>query len=207
MVASNMLAEIILLTGEVEAPHLSSMLHSHNSMINIVHVDTADQLSAACEIALPHGKNRRLIAFCTRAIVPERILNNLNGPAYNFHPGPPTYPGSHPASFAIYEKARKYGVTVHEMTAQVDTGPIVAVKWFEISPKMRFADLELHAYKFLVATFSKMAKRLATNALPLPYSGDKWSGNTSTNEEFESMRKITEDMDEEEIKRRFRAFG
>ncbi len=207
MVAFDMLSEIILLTGEVEAPHLRSMLRSQNSRINIIHVDTADQLSAACEISLPKGTKRRLISFCTRIVVPERILNSLNGLAYNFHPGPPTYPGTHPASFAIYEQATRYGVTVHEMTPKVDAGPIVAVQWFKITSTMRFTDLELHAYKTLVTVFSDMAQQLASNSSPLPHSGDNWSGNKSTNKKFESMRKVTEDMDEEEIKRRFRAFG
>ena len=207
MVASVMLSEIILLTGEVEAPYLSDMLRTHNPTLNIVHVCTIDQLSTACTTTLSDGNTRRLIAFSTPIIVPQKILKTLHGHAYNFHPGPPTYPGTHPASFAIYEQATRYGVTVHEMIAQVDAGPIITVEWFDITPDMRFTDLELHAYKVLVATFSDMAKRLASDSTPLLHSGDIWSGKMSTKREFEHMSKITADMDEEEIKRRFRAFG
>ena len=207
MVASDMLSEIILLTGEVEAPHLSGMLRANNSTVKIVPVHTTDQLSRACAIQLSTGEARRLIAFCSPIIVPERILNVLNGPAYNFHPAPPNYPGSHPASFAIYEQATRYGVTVHEMITQVDAGPIVAVKWFDITSAMRFADLELHAYKVLVATFSDLAKQLATDATPLPHSPIAWSGKTRTKKEFEHMHQVSEHMDEDEIKLRFRAFG
>ena len=93
------------------------------------------------------------------------------------------------------------------MIEQVDAGPIITVEWFDIKSDMRFTDLELHAYKVLVATFSGMSKRLASDATPLLRSGDIWSGKMSTKRDFEHMRKITEDMDEEEIKRRFRAFG
>ena len=207
MVASDMLSEIILLTGEVEAPYLSDMLRSHNSTLNIVHVRTTDQLGRACTTKLLEGNTRRLIAFSTPIIVPNKILSTLHGHAYNFHPGPPNYPGTHPASFAIYEQATQYGVTVHEMTAQVDAGPIVTVEWFDIASDMRFTDLELHAYKVLVATFSNLARRLASDSTPLLHSGDTWSGRMSTKRGFELMREITEDMDEEEIKLRFRAFG
>ena len=207
MVASDMLSEIILLTGDVEAPYLGNMLRTHNSTVNIVRVCTIDQLGTACTTKLSEGNTRRLIAFSTPIIVPIKILKTLHGHAYNFHPGPPNYPGTHPASFAIYEQATRYGVTVHEMIEQVDAGPIVTVEWFDISPDMRFTDLELHAYKVLVATFSNLAKRLASDASPLLHSGDTWSGKMSTKREFKLMREITEDMDEEEIKLRFRAFG
>ena len=202
-----MLGEIILLTGEVEAPHLGDLLLTFNPALRIVHALTAKQLAEACVHPLPDGQVRRLIAFCTRVIVPRKILYELGGPAYNFHPGPPEYPGTHPASFAIYDGATRYGVTVHEMVALVDTGPIVAVKRFDILPSMRFADLEMHAYKALATVFSNLAKRLATDAKPLSHSGKEWSGTRSTKKLFEHMRHVTEDMDEEEIKRRFRAFG
>ncbi len=61
MVASDMVSEIILLTGDVEALHLSDMLRVYNSAVNIVHVRTTDQLSRACSVELSDGKARRLI--------------------------------------------------------------------------------------------------------------------------------------------------
>ena len=77
MVASVMLSEIILLTGEVEAPHLSNMLRTHNSTVNIVHVRTIDQLSTACTTKLLDGNTRRLIAFSTPIIVPKKLLSTI----------------------------------------------------------------------------------------------------------------------------------
>ncbi|HIM24292.1 MAG TPA: hypothetical protein EYM29_01570, partial [Rhodospirillales bacterium] len=44
---------------------------------------------------------RRLIAFSTSVIVPKAILDGLETPAYNFHPSPPTYPGSHATNFSF----------------------------------------------------------------------------------------------------------
>ena len=57
----------------------------------------------------------RLIAFATPVIVPGRILASLGYGAYNFHPGPPQYPGWAPAHFALYEQANEFGATVHAM--------------------------------------------------------------------------------------------
>jgi len=206
VVASAMLGEIILLTGEVEAPHLAGILTQYNPVLAVRHAADADQLRAYCETPPPDG-GRRLLSFCTSVIVPADVIAGLDGPAYNFHPGPPEYPGTHPASFAIYEGATEYGVTVHEMTAKVDAGTIVHVARFEMPSGARFANLELQAYKVLVSVFAELAERLACDPAPLPPSGDAWSGKTSTKRDFERMQEMTEDMDEEELKLRFRAFG
>lgn len=201
-----MLDEIILLTGEVEAPHLAAMLSQYNPALAINHAEDAEKLQTLCAAPTPTG-GRRLIAFCTSVIVPGPVLDALGAPAYNFHPGPPEYPGAHPASFAVYENAATYGVTVHEMMTAVDAGTIVAMERFDMPPNLRFAELEMHAYKVLVALFQRMAERLACNPAPLPPSGDVWRGKASTKRDFERMREYTEDMDEDEITRRFRAFG
>ena len=79
----------------------------------------------------------RLISMLTDVIVPENILSGLDGPAYNFHPGPPEYPGSHAASFAVYYDADGFGVTLHEMAAQVDSGPIIEVRRYDMPPTQK----------------------------------------------------------------------
>jgi len=201
-----MLGEIILLTGDVEAPHLAGILRQYNPDLEVRHAADADQLRALAATPAPQG-GRRLVAFCTSVIVPADVIEGLSCPAYNFHPGPPEYPGTHPASFAIYDGAAEYGVTVHEMAVKVDAGEIVHVERFEIPAGSRFANLELLAYKVLVSVFAELAERLACDAAPLPPSGDRWTGKASTKRDFERMREVTEDMDEAEITLRFRAFG
>jgi methionyl-tRNA formyltransferase len=206
MVASAMLGEVILLTGEVEAPHLAALLCHYNPTLRVRHAPDVATLRAFCAEP-PPPTGRRVIAFCTSVIVPADVIAALDAPAYNFHPAPPEYPGSHPASFAVYEGAQRYGVTVHEMTFKVDDGVIVAVDRFDIPPGLRFVDLELHAYKALVALFSALAERMATDPAPLAPCGETWSGTKTTKRDFARMGEVTEEMDEEEIKRRFRAFG
>ena len=119
--------EVVLLTGEVEGPHFRTMLESCNPHLVIVHAQTLEQLETAFLRPPGGGGPRRLVAFSTSVIVPKTILGTLQVPAYNFHPGPPTYPGSHAASFAIYDGAEHFGATVHVMEEKVDCGPIVAL--------------------------------------------------------------------------------
>jgi len=150
---------------------------------------------------------RRLIAFSTSVIVPKAILDGLEIPAYNFHPGPPTYPGSHAASFALYDGVEHFGATAHVMEEKVDCGPIVAAEWFVVPEKARFLDLEIKTYELLLKIFADLVPHLATSDKPLPAIDAQWSGSKHTNAEFEAVKELKPDMDEAEINLRFRAFG
>ena len=114
---------ILLLTGRDEVETLSQPLHAHNPSAEIVPMHDVAAVAAACTAA---GAGTRLIAFCTSIIVPAAALAALPGPGYNFHPGPPSRPGRYPSVFALYDGDRRFGITVHEMHARVDSGPIVA---------------------------------------------------------------------------------
>jgi methionyl-tRNA formyltransferase len=199
--------EVVLLTGEVEGPHFRAILQSVEAGLTVHHAETLEALQAICAAPPKGGGVRRLLAFSTSVIVPAAILDGLATPAYNFHPGPPTYPGSHAASFAIYEGAERFGATVHEMAPQVDSGPIVAVEWFETPANARYMELELMTYKTLLKMFAELAPSLASADAPLPRINVNWSGKRRTNAEFEKMKVMEADMDEAEIRLRYRAFG
>ena len=77
-------------------------------------------------------------------IVPAEILNALPSPAYNFHPGPPDYPGIFPSVYALYDGAAAFGVTLNEMIREVDAGPIIAVERFAVSAA---ADIALRSIR------------------------------------------------------------
>lgn len=54
--------------------------------------------------------------------------------AYNLHPGPlPERAGLHTPSWALYEGADRYGVTLHRMAPDVDAGPIAFTDRFAIT--------------------------------------------------------------------------
>jgi methionyl-tRNA formyltransferase len=195
---------IILLTGDVEAPHLSGLLRQHNPSLDVTPVMDRNALVAAVGTDC---SGVRLIAFLTDVIVPEAVLAALDGPAYNFHPGPPEYPGSYVAGFAIYEGAEMFGVTLHEMAARVDTGPIVEVRRFAVAPEWKFQDLEIEAFRQVLQLFTDYAPHMAGDDAPLPHGTETWTGALRTRAEAERLKAIEADLSEEEIVRRYRAFG
>lgn len=150
---------------------------------------------------------RRLIALSTSVIVPKAILVGLEIPAYNFHYGPPTYPGSHAASFALYDCVEHFGATAHVIKEKVDCGPIVAAEWFVVPEKARFLDLEIKTYELLLKIFADLVPHLATSDKPLLAIDAQWSGTKHTNAEFEAVKELKPDMYEAKINLRFRAFG
>lgn len=196
--------EIVILTGDVEGPYLTNVLTTLNSDISIVHVETKQELIDACHVFHPR---RRLIAFVTGVIVPPSVIRGLPVSAYNFHPGPPTFPGSHAASFAIYNGADRFGATVHVMTEHVDAGDIVGVEWFDVDEDARFVQLEMSAYQAAYKLFQDFAGRLANSMEDLSAINESWSGKKHTTQEFETMQKLYANITEEEIFLRYRAFG
>jgi methionyl-tRNA formyltransferase len=199
-----MLREILLLTGAREAPHLTAYLTRHNADLQVVHVETRDELICALYPARP---GRRLIGFCTSTVVPAKLLGEFEAGAYNFHPGPPSYPGRHPASFAIYEGAARFAATAHEMRARVDSGPIIDVEWFDMPPSPRLSQLEDLTYDAAVRLFARLGPLLASSASPLPTIEATWSGRKSTQRDFEAMCALSPDIDGVEFDRRVRAFA
>lgn len=194
---------IILLCGDVEAPHLSALLKRHRPDLDVKWVNSFGSLSLAAEDLA----GTRLIAMLTDVIVPESILSRLQTPAYNFHPGPPEYPGSHAASFAVYEDVDTFGVTLHEMATQVDSGPIIEVRRYDMPEPKKFINVEILAFEKLMEMFRDHARHFACDDAPLPHSEEQWIGPTRTKAEAKRLSAIEADLSEEEINRRYRAFG
>jgi len=195
---------IILLTGQVEEPTLTAVLRGHNPRLNIRAVQSATELAAIDQGILARA---RLVAFATAVVVPAKILKALGFGAYNFHPGPPTYPGWVPSHFAIYDKAGHFGVTAHIMVEQVDAGPIVGCKLFGIPDGATVTRLQAMAFMELARLFWHLALRLATVPEPLPELPIQWSGSKSTRRMHAAKCDIPVEISKEELDRRIAAFG
>ena len=199
-----MLREIVVLAGQLEGHHLGLFLKRHNPDLTITHVQSRDELTMALH---PRRPGVRLIAFCTSIIVPADALAEVECGAYNFHPGPPTYPGKHPASFAIYEGATRFGATVHEMHPRVDSGPIVGVEWFDMPANPRLSEVERLTFDACIRLWHLFGPALATSPDLLPTSGQTWSGNKSTQRDFDRLCVLPLDIDPQEFDLRQRAFA
>jgi methionyl-tRNA formyltransferase len=199
-----MLRDIIVLAGEQEGHHLGLFLKRHNPAVAIAHVQTRDELTVALH---PRRTGVRLIAFCTSIIVPAAALAEIDSGAYNFHPGPPTFPGKHPASFAIYEGATRFGATLHEMLPRVDAGAIVGVEWFDIPALPRLTELERLTFDACIRLWHQFGPSLATSSEPLPTTDLAWTGSKSTQRDFDRLCALPPDINAEEFDRRRRAFA
>jgi methionyl-tRNA formyltransferase len=195
---------IILLADAVEQAPLTTVLRDHNPRLSIYPTATADEIASLDAAAL---RRARLIAFSTPVIVPPGIIAALGYGGYNFHPGPPQYPGWAPAHFALYEQAAEFGATAHIMAERVDSGPIVDVASFAIPPGIGVTGLEGLAYTHLARLFWGLAKRLATEAEPLPARALPWGARKTSRRAYEAICDIPLDITKEELERRLRVFG
>ena len=195
---------IILLAGPVEQVALASVLRGHQPQLTICPATASEHLLALDPAILPRA---RLIAFSSPVIVPLRVLAALGFGAYNFHPGPPDYPGWAPAHFALYDGATSFGATVHVMAECVDSGPIVDVAAFPVPANIGVMGLEGLAYAHLAKMYWKLARRLATEAVPLPVKPLNWGGRKNSRRAYQAICDIPLDISKEELERRMRVFG
>lgn len=76
-----------------------------------------------------------LINVNSTLVIPGPVLDLFDKRALNFHPGLlPEYAGLHTHQWAIRNGEREFGVTIHRMERQIDTGAIVGQVRFPIQP-------------------------------------------------------------------------
>jgi methionyl-tRNA formyltransferase len=152
-------------------------------------------------------RRARLIAFVTPVIVPKTILTRLGYSAFNFHPGPPSYPGWAPAHFALYNRETEFGATAHVMVEQVDAGPIIDVALFPIPADSSVLGLEGLAYAHLAQMFWRMAGSLARDPEPPRTLSLKWGAKKYSRRAYRAMCDIPLDIPRDELERRIKVFG
>lgn len=195
---------IILLTGPAERDTLVALLRQHNPRLEIVSPQTKAELAAIPAARLSRA---RIIGFLTPIVVPARILETVGYGAYNFHPGPPNYPGWLPSHFAVYDRATFFGATAHMMAAEIDSGPIVGVELFGVPPGAGVEEVDRMAFVQCVRLLWQLAPALAVDPAPLAALPVQWSGRRSTKAMVADACNIATDVSPEELERRLFAFG
>lgn len=145
-----------------------------------------------------------IISYLSPFIVPQALLENAKEAAVNFHPGPPKYPGIGCTNFALYNGETRYGVTCHHLAAKVDTGPIIAVRRFDILPDDSVLSLTERCYAHIHDLFMEITEVLLAGR-PLPVADETWSREPYKRHELDALCRITPEMEAEEIERRIRA--
>ncbi len=205
--------DIIVLCEAEEAGALAPVLNQILGQIldkvapgtNLAVVHTLEMLKDAHEAST--GR-KRLIAFCTPVIVPAPILQALDWPAYNFHPGPPAYPGIFPSVFAIQDRAKRFGVTAHVLAEKIDGGAIVGVDWMDMPDGIDRHALDMQSHTMVHALFARLAPEMATGGAPLTPDGEAvWGPHAYSRKDFEALLDVPADIGAEEFSLRLRAVG
>lgn len=164
---------------------------------------------AALDFATRSGGHRtRLITFLSDQIVPANILERLRPKAINVHPGPPEFPGAHGLVFAIFNGAKEFGVTVHEMTAKVDDGPIIMVDRFALPDDAELVSFGNEVYARAVAMVDHVIRHCVQSDGPMPHaSRESWSNNHCTNKRLNALMTAESYLTPTDRKRLQRACG
>ena len=158
-------------------PALDSCKRAFENVVPIDHREASREL-----VEYHHREVNLLISIFNEHIIDRQLLQHPN---VNFHPAPPSYPGRGGASRALFDGARTYGATAHMMQKTVDSGDILCVSGFPISPddncEYVFDRAERECLNLLeqIIDFHR-----AEGTLP-PISDHSWSGSSMTRSQFD----------------------
>jgi len=144
------------------------------------------------------------LSYISPWIIPQKVLENTQKWAINFHPGPPEYPGIGCTNFAIYNKEKCFGITAHLMVEKVDTGKILSVRRFATEEIETVHSLTQKCYKAIQILFQELMDEIFIQG-HLNYSNEEWARKPYTRRELNALCKIDCRMGIDEINRRVKA--
>ena len=98
------------------------------------------------------------------ALIPAEVLALPRRMAINFHDGPlPAYAGLNTPVWGLLNREAEWGITWHEMTADIDAGDILEQRRFEIAKDETSLSLNTKNFAAAVESFQELAQRLATH--------------------------------------------
>ncbi len=145
-----------------------------------------------------------LFNFLSPLKVSKKTLNNIKKYSINFHPAPPTYPGVGSASYALFSKEKIYGVTAHVMEETFDSGEILSVLEFSITPGDYCDTLFDRALVYSLILFYQVLENLSNLGKIEPINM-KWAKKSTTRKEFEKWITINPNDPVEMNKRKIRS--
>ena len=136
--------------------------------------------------------------FCFRSkyILKIKNLKKAKFATINFHPGPPKYRGTGCANYALFDNAKKYGVTSHLITSnKIDEGKIIDVVEFKIKKKENILSLLNTTNKYLYKQAIKIIEKLRQNPqileiLVKKFNKFKWSRKIKKRKYLDKFYKI-----------------
>ena len=148
-----------------------------------------------------------LISFLNSMYISRSVRKKIKINSFNFHPGPPEYPGFGCYNFALLDKVNLYGSTVHIMNDKFDSGKIVNVKKFKFSyKKFNLEKLISKTHENIIKQAKDFINDIQNNKLKIK-GNLKWKKKAYTKKEFETARKINLKDTKKNILKKIKAFS
>ena len=113
------------------------------------------------------------ISFNSTVIFSDALLALPRLGSINCHPGPlPEYAGLFVFQWAIINGETEFGVTVHYMEKDIDTGPIIAIHRFPLSPEATGLSFYIETLKHCAKLLGDVVTRFATGEIPAAHDQD-----------------------------------
>ena len=119
----------------------------------------------------------RIFTFRADLILDPALLSRASKSAMNFHPSIPNYRGIGGYHYAIADGRKMFGVTCHHLTAEIDAGPIIAVRRFAIAPNETVNSLMERTASYALNQFYEITYAIITGR-PLPAAPEEKWGHT-----------------------------
>lgn len=147
-----------------------------------------------------------LISFLNSVYIDKNMRKKIKKNSYNFHPGPPEYPGFGCYNFALLDSVRSYGCTVHLINDNFDNGKILRVNKFKVSfKKMNLEKLIEMTHKNIIKQAKKFINDILNDKLKID-NKLKWKKKAFTKKEFEIAREIKLNDSKKNILKKIKAF-
>lgn len=148
-----------------------------------------------------------LISFLNPIYIDAKNRKKIKRDSFNFHPGPPEYPGYGCYNFALLDEIKFYGSTVHLMNDKFDNGKIIDVKKFKINQKnISLENLISKTHKNLLNQGKKFILQLLKFKIIIKKKY-KWPRKAFTKKHFERARQIKLTDNKIKILKKIRAFS
>ena len=147
-----------------------------------------------------------LISFLNSVYIEKKVREKIKINSFNFHPGPPEYPGFGCYNFALLDGVNFYGSTIHIINDKFDNGKIINVKKFKISyQKLNLEKLITMTHKIIL----KQAKGFINDIIKKKLKVNckfRWKRKAFTKKEFEIARKVKLTDSKKDILKKMKAF-
>lgn len=192
----------VVVSPEFSYPWINGLTIEELALKN--NIDVVTQQQSLYE----HEKVDFVISYMYRYKVKPETISIAERAAVNFHAGPlPEFGGWAFYNLAILENSPEYGCTCHYMDNGFDTGPLLKVNRFPIDAQKETAySLEGKTQEEMIRLFIEFCN-MAENQEDLPKEEqEKNKMRYFSKLEFEKLKEIPKDSDEETIDKYARAF-